>query len=277
MKLTNKNVLVTGAGSGIGYATCIAFAEAGAHIIATDVADASLQKLRAELRSAGYSCDTHLLDVGSFDAFEQLAAELGRQSRTPHIVVNNAGIGYFGSFEEHDDATWNRVLSVNLMGVVNGCRAFLPLLRAAADDRYLVNVASLASIAPVPNMSAYAASKYAVHGLNEVLAMELAESRVRVLSVHPGIINTAIVRTDGTTAPSITPAQLSRLQQYYVESGCEPKQVAMDIVAAVQKNASQIYTGPLARPTAWLKRILSTGNFRKLLIRNARKVGYLSS
>lgn len=272
---SGKTVFITGAASGIGYETCIAFAKAGADIVATDIDESALLELCHVIRTLGRDCVHFVLDVSDAVAFEAVASELKRIERVPHIVVNNAGIGYLGSFMEHDANTWRRIFDINLMGVVNGCRAFLPVLKASSDVRYLINIASLASLAPVPNMCAYAASKYAVHGLNEVLAMELADTNIKVLSVHPGIVSTAIVRSPNSIAASISESQLQKLQRYYREQGCHPSVVAEDIVAAVKAEKTQLFTGALARSTAWLKRFFSAARFRQLLLKNARNVGYL--
>ena len=114
-----------------------------------------------------------------------------------------------GCFEETPVAWWRRTFDVNVLGIVHCIQAFLPAMRAAGGERKIVNVASLAGVAPAPNMSAYAASKHAVIGLSEVLALELHDSPVSVLVVCPGIINTNIVKHAGMTAPGISAAQMA--------------------------------------------------------------------
>lgn len=271
----DKIVLVTGAASGIGYETCLAFAREGAQIIATDISLEALKGLVAKLETIQSKHHVFTLDVSDASQFSNLAEQLIAQGLLPDVLVNNAGIAFLGSFMEQTADIWTRIFNVNLMGVVNGCHAFIPALKAVGDERLIINIASLASIAPAPNMSAYAASKSAVHGLSDVLAMELADSRVSVLCVHPGIINTNIVRTPNTTGVSISDAQLDTLQRYYTDSGCTPDVVAADIVIAAKEGKARLFTGPLAKPTSLVKRVLSTERFRKLLLSSARKVGYL--
>jgi short-subunit dehydrogenase len=137
----------------------------------------------------------------------------------------------------------------------------------------LVNIASAASIAPLPNMSAYAASKYAVEGLSDVLAMELADSPVDVMCVHPGIINTAIV--NHPELARVPAEQLARMQAYYQEHGAPPAAVAQDLIAGIRKGSSTVFAGASVGTTSLLKRLLSRRRFRNLLIKNARKIGYL--
>ncbi len=164
---------------------------------------------------------------------------------------------------------------MNVQGVANGCRAFLPMMLGASGERELVNVASLASVAPVPAMSAYACSKYAVEGLSEVLAMELDDSNVHVTCVHPGFIHTPIVYNEKATAESMTAEQLGQLQDYYAKNGCEPEVVADAIVKAVRKrNRRHLFVGPEAKSTPVVKRISPALVFR-MSIKMARKVGFI--
>jgi short-subunit dehydrogenase len=189
------------------------------------------------------------------------------------VLVNNAGVAYLGGFQETPIAQWRRILDINVMGIVHCVRAFLPAMRAAGGARKIVNIASLAGFAPAPNMSAYAASKHAVVGLSEVLALELHDTDISVLIVCPGIINTAIVHVSPTST-SISEAQKAKLQRYYETDGCHPSVVAEDIVRAVERDAIVLPTGPMAGVGYRLMR-LSRRLARKLTISGATKSGYL--
>ncbi len=271
--LSGKRVFVTGAASGIGYEMALAFAREGADVVAADIQEQGLTERVAELSALGRNCRPVALDVTDEDAFDALFAGLAADGALPDIVINNAGIGFMGGFCDTDAATWRRVLDINVSGVANGCRAYLKARGDRGDAAVLVNVASAASISPMPNMSAYAASKYAVEGLCEVLAMELADSPVEVICVHPGVINTAIVQhPELTTVPE---EQVQRLQAYYQEKGAAPSTVAADVVAAVRAGTTNVYTGEGVSLTALLKRLLSRRRFRSLLLDKAKEIGYL--
>jgi short-subunit dehydrogenase len=190
------------------------------------------------------------------------------------VLVNNAGIGYLGPMLESPLDSWRRTFDINVMGVVHGCCFFAPKMKAAGGSRRIVNVASLAGVAPAPNMSAYAATKHAVMGLSDVLAMELDGSAVGVTSVCPGIINTAITSHRGNVSAAITDQQLMRLQAYYKANGTSPDVVAEAIVDGVVRGRSIVLVGPYAKPMYHLKRI-SRALVRKLTIADARKNGYL--
>jgi short-subunit dehydrogenase len=138
----------------------------------------------------------------------------------------------------------------------------------------LINLSSAISAGPVPNMSAYAATKYAVEGLTDVLAMELSKTAVHVMSVHPGIINTPIVHDRNGVAPLIKEAQLSGLQAYYAAKGCHPRVVADAIVAGIRKGQDKVFTGPEAKLTAWGRRLAPVRMRRSITQSKAARIGF---
>jgi NAD(P)-dependent dehydrogenase (short-subunit alcohol dehydrogenase family) len=273
--LNGRHVLVTGAASGIGRECARAFARQGASLVLADRNAAALEQAAREIADTGASCFAQACDVADADSVAALAAATHARVGPLDVLVNNAGIGYLGSFEETPAAWWRHTLDVNVIGPVHCIQAFLPAMRTAGGGRKIVNVASLAGVAPAPNMSAYAASKHAVIGLSEVLALELHDSSVSVLVVCPGIIDTDIVRGAGRTAPGITDTQIERLRRYYVEQGCHPSVVADGIVQSVLKGDAYLFVGPMARPASMLARV-SRRLTRRVTLRGARESGYLA-
>ena len=271
--IKGRTVFITGAGSGIGFEVALAFAREGAAIVATDVAQAGLDRLRPEVEKLGVAFRDALLDVSDEGAFEALAAQLAEEGQLPDIVVNNAGIGYMNPFLDTTPEQWRRTLDINVLGVAWGSRVFVRLWQERGIAGHLVNIASGASVTPMPNMAAYAASKYAVEGLCEVLQMELAETPIRVSCVHPGVINTAIVAHDERS--DLPREQVERLQRHYREKGAHPSVVANDIVNGVKHRKPNIFTGPGTGLPPILKRLLPRRAFRRVLIKAARDTGYL--
>lgn len=274
-KLDGKWVLVTGAASGIGHATALAFAEAGAHLVLSDLQTERLAALRASLVKRGTTCIAETVDVSQDAAMQAFAERVHSEVPALDVLVNNAGIGYLGPFLDTPLDAWRRVLDINVMGVVHGCRHFLPRMQQAGGARRIVNIASLAGIAPAPNITAYAASKHAVVGLTEGLALELrlTGSSVGVTTVCPGIINTDITKAANATAPGIDAAQQHKLQSYYEAQGVGPEVVAAAIVDAVRRGRSLVLVGPFAKPMYHLRR-LSRGLAQRLMLNDARKAGY---
>lgn len=268
-----KVALITGAASGIGFATAKAFAQQGAHVILSDYAEGPLNEACAKLASEGLSVEAAQLDVTDADAAKALATAINAKHGAIHILVNNAGIGFTGTFEEHDPAIWRRIFEVNLFGVMNCLHAFLPAMRAAGDKRHIVNIASGAAVSPVPNMTAYASSKAAVRNLSEVYAMELQGSNVQVHIVYPGIINTPIANPH-MFGPSASEAQKARLVNFYRTKGVLPETVAAAIVKGVDRGTQHIFTGPLALSGAIMGRI-SPRLGRFFSIKSAREIGFI--
>jgi NAD(P)-dependent dehydrogenase (short-subunit alcohol dehydrogenase family) len=273
MHFKGKLVLVTGAASGIGHAVAVAFARAGARLVVADVDRERLAKLVQALASQAPKPIAQVVSVADPEAMDRLAEAVHREAGPLDVLVNNAGIGYLGSFVDTPIEAWRRVLDINVLGVVNGCRAFLPRMIAAGGSRRVVNVASAAAFAPALNMSAYAASKYAVMGLSDVLGMELAGTSVGVTSVCPGIINTAIVGSRANIAQSISDEQVDRLQRYYQAKGVTAEVVAQAVVRGVREGRSLVLVGPKARSSYYAKRI-SRGLTGRLSIADSKSIGF---
>lgn len=273
--LAGKRVLVTGASSGIGLETTLAFARRGASLLLVDVNAAGLDTAAQAVRALGAECRTWVVDVADEAAMTALADEVHALGGPLDVLVNNAGIGYIGPFVATPSEAWHRVFGVNVMGVVHGCAAFLPRMLQAGGPRHVVNVASAAGLAPVCNMSVYAASKHAVVGLSDSLAMELATSQVSVSVVCPGIINTPITHVSERSVSKVVSAeQIARLQKFYRENGAPPRLVGEAIVDAVRSGRGIVLVGPIARLIYNLRR-LSRGLLLKVLIADSKKTGWI--
>ena len=273
-ELKGRIVLVTGAASGIGRSTALAFARQGARLVVSDINAAALDDVRQEVEALGAGCYARAVDVSSETAMREFAEAVHAAVGPLDVLVNNAGIGYLGGFVASPLDSWRRCLDVNVLGVVHGCYFFLPRMIAAGGSRRIVNVASLAGIAPAATMSAYAASKSAVIGLTDVLALELASTEVGVTVVCPGIIDTPITAAPAAISPSVPDEQLARLRAYYKANGASPEVVAAAIIDAVLNEKALVLVGPMARPAYHVKRI-SRALLRRLSLADSRKAGYL--
>ena len=151
----DKLVLVTGGGAGIGRSIALAFAKRGANVVITDLDVSHLANVCREVEALGVRCWMHVADVSDELAMKRLADDVAAGAGVPDVLVNDAGIGHLGPFLKSSLAHWQRILSVNVIGVVNGCYYFLPKMLAAGGVRRVVVIASGASHYPPPNAAAY--------------------------------------------------------------------------------------------------------------------------
>ncbi len=267
-------VFITGSATGIGYETALAFADEGANIIATDLDLPSLTLVKTNCEKRHVKVKVFELNVTNPIHFESIIDDLKGNGIEVDILVNNAGIGWFGSIEDHTMDKWRSTFEVNIMGVINGTCAFLSIFKQSSLDKHIVNISSLAAIAPAVNMSAYATSKYEVMGFTDTLGVECTGTNVSVTCVHPGTINTDIVKSH-ETGESVSKEHLNNLQKFYHDKGSLPVVVAKDIVKAVQTKQVRLFTGASAKPTSILKRFLSSKQMWNISHFLSRKIGFI--
>jgi NAD(P)-dependent dehydrogenase (short-subunit alcohol dehydrogenase family)/pimeloyl-ACP methyl ester carboxylesterase len=233
-------VSVTGAGSGIGRETALAFAAEGAELIVSDIDEAAASDTAARIAARGGEAHAYRLDVSDAEAVEAFAARVCDEHGVPDVVVNNAGIGQAGAFLDTPADQWDRVLDVNLGGVVNGCRAFAGRLVERGTGGHVVNVSSMAAYAPLQSMNAYCTSKAAVYMFSDCLRAELSSAGIGLTTVCPGVIDTNIVHTTRFDPPPGKAGQVAgrrkQLEAMFAARRYGPDKVAKAIVSAVRKN-----------------------------------------
>jgi NADP-dependent 3-hydroxy acid dehydrogenase YdfG len=230
-RLDGKLAVVTGAGSGIGRATALAFAAGGARIAACDVDQPRLDALARDLGAqAAVIRRVDVSDRGQMSAF---AAEVHAITPAADYVVNNAGVAVGGTFLQTSLDDWDWLLGINLRGVVHGCHYFVPKMVSRGAGGHVVNISSILGIYAAPNVTAYVASKFAVLGLSQSLRAELEPHKIGVTAICPGLINTAIV-ADGRMAPGLD-GRRARMTETF-KKGLAPERVAEAIVEAVRTN-----------------------------------------
>ena len=256
--LMGKRVLVTGAASGIGRATALAFAGRGADLVLCDLDGAVLEPIRDAAAAMGVACTTHGVDVADEAAMQSFATAVHTQGGAIDILVNNTGIGYLGACSDTPIDEWHRSLGIEVMGVVHALRCFLPLMHDVGGIRRVVNVASPAGIAFAPDMSAYATSKSAVIGLSEAVSLELRllESGVGITVICPDV-----------PRPGAGP---QALHEY---NGVDAQVVAEIIVDAVMNGRDIVRVGPFAKPLYHLRRF-ARALLRQVLLVDTRNPGY---
>lgn len=248
-RFAGQLVLVTGAGSGIGRSTALAFAADGADVVAVDIDEATAKATADAAREHGVDAYHHQVDVTDADALAKLAAHL---DDVPDIVMANAGIGMAGGFLDTDEHDWRRVLDVNLLGVVHTLRAFAPLLVERGRGGHLVVTASAAAFTPWPALTAYATTKAAVLSLAQSLRTELAPHGIGVSAICPGLVATNIVNTTRFAGQDAITERDSRkrMDAAYRRRGYGPDRVASAVLRAVAENRAVVPVTPEAHVAA---------------------------
>lgn len=248
----DRTAVVTGAAGGIGRATSLALAREGCHLALVDVDPEGLEAVAKEVRESGRKASTHVADVSDAARMEALAREVAEAHGDIHVVVNNAGVTVGASFEDHsiDDLRW--IIGINLLGVVHGCKFFLPHLRRA-EEGHIVNVSSMAGFMGLPLQSSYCATKFAVRGLSEALYAELSGTQISVTSIHPGTIRTNFLGS-ARSGPH-NGRQVAQLAANMRRFGRSPDVVARKIVHAIRKRKLRVIVGAESHLTEWGTRL----------------------
>ncbi|WP_280405842.1 SDR family oxidoreductase [Nocardia brasiliensis] len=248
-RFEDQLVVITGGGSGIGRETALALARRGAEIVLSDlnlVAAKETAELIAAERGVAHA---YQLDVADQAAVQEHAAVVLETHGVPDILINNAGIGQAGGFFDTSAAEFDRVMRINLGGVVNGCRAFGSAMAERGLGGHIVNLSSMAAYSPQQNFSAYSTSKSAVFMFSDCLRAELAGRGISVHTICPGIVHTNIVAN--TTFSGVSAEEEKRKQQkydnLYRKRSYGPDKVAEQIVRAVEKDRSIVPVTPEAR------------------------------
>jgi len=256
MKLQNGQLaVVTGAASGIGFALAEALGARGLTVVLADVEAAALEAAKATLDARGFAVEAHVCDVADATAMDGLARAVLAHFDRVDLLVNNAGVGgRLGPLWDSQPGDWAWTFGVNVFGVANGVRSFLPsMLRQSAG--HVVNVSSLAGLAGAPFLGPYVASKHAVVGLSESLAAELAMagSAIRVSVVCPGHVRSRISESDrnrpaGFAAVSRTPPDvLARIRAGFDQAlgaPMAPDDLANRVLAGIENDEFLILTHP---------------------------------
>ncbi|HEY3609902.1 MAG TPA: SDR family oxidoreductase [Pseudonocardiaceae bacterium] len=250
-------VLVTGAGSGIGRSTALAFAAAGADVLAADIDETGAAATAHRAREHGVEAYPYRVDVADGTAMAKLADQVRAEHGVPDIVMANAGIGMAGGFLDTDEDDWRRVLDVNLWGVVHTLRAFAPMLVARGQGGHLVVTASAAAYCPWPDLSAYATTKAAVLSLAQSLRTELAPHGIGVSAICPGLIATNIANTTRFVGQDEETERRSRqaADVLYRRRHYGPDKVATAVLRAVAANRAIVPVTPEAYVTAAAARL----------------------
>ena len=255
LPLTGQLAVITGAGSGIGRATALKFAEEGADIVCVDINLIAAERTALLCQTLGSEAWSRRVDVGSADEMAGLAMWVGEELGGADLVVNNAGIGMAGGMLETSVPDWEKLLNVNLWGVIHGSRLFAQQMVKAGRPGHIINVASAAAFMPNRKMTAYSTSKAAVYMLTECLRAELRPELIGVTAICPGFVATGIA--NATVYTGMSESEQAKLRakadKMYKRRNFSPDDVANSIFKAVQHNNALSLVGA----EAWTTRLIS--------------------
>jgi NAD(P)-dependent dehydrogenase (short-subunit alcohol dehydrogenase family) len=256
MRYHARVAAITGAGSGIGRALTIALAHNGALVAASDIDESGLAATKAACDP--YHVATYRLDVSDREAVLAHADDVRRDLGPASMVFNNAGVDLFASAVDMtwDDLDW--LTAINIGGVVNGTKAFLPqLIEAGSPHRpaRLVNISSAFGLIAFAYQSAYSASKFAVRGFTEAIRQEMIIERhpMTVHCVHPGVVRSNFAANMRTAE---TEDRDKAVQQFQRAALTSPQKAAQLILRGTDRNRARIVIGPDGWAAAALPRVL---------------------
>jgi len=238
MDITGKVVIVTGGGGGIGAGIAEAFAEKGAKVAITDI---NLAYAQAEADRIGHGTIALHHDVTSLESWAAVKQAVEGQFGPVDVVCNNAGIALpFKPMEQVSADELDRVLAINVKGVFNGCVTFIPEMKARKSG-HIVNTSSVNGLLPHGTFAVYSASKFAVTGMSEALAQELAPFNVGVSILYPGFTRS---RMSEGQVPDLPPEVLEALKSRMME----PIWLGRGVTKAVEENLLHIVPHPAHKP-----------------------------
>jgi short-subunit dehydrogenase len=258
---TMKNILITGAASGLGRAIANLYANIDYHVLVVDIQDELGEKFVEELRAANKSAQYYHCDVGDKQNFEALFTQVSAQHDSLDVLINNAGVASAGTLESTTQAEWQRLISLDLMSVVYGTQVFLPLLKKS-KSAHIVSTASYAGIANMPGMMTYNVAKAGVIAFSETLHGEMSMYNIGVSVACPAFFQTNLTNSmQGASAKT-----KGFIDQQMKTSGVSATDVAQDIYEAVQSKKFMVISHKQSRRQTLIKRLFP-GFFMKQKIK----------
>jgi meso-butanediol dehydrogenase/(S,S)-butanediol dehydrogenase/diacetyl reductase len=235
-RFEGKTVVVTGAGSGIGAACVRRLHEEGAAVVAVDIKLADAEKTAASLGASAQAIAVEA-DVSDRAMVQAVMSAAVERLGNLYGLVNCAGVRGVGTVLDFEDEAWRRVMSVNLDGTFRTCQVFARELTKAGKPGAIVNLSSLAGIRGIPNRLAYSASKFAVAGITQSMAMELGPKQIRVNAIAPGMI-----RTPMTEVMFQDPENVKRIRaDMPIGREGKPEEIAAVVAFLLSEDASFVH------------------------------------
>lgn len=236
----NKVVLITGASSGIGRATALTLGRAGARLVIGARRTGHLQELAQEIRAEGGQVEVQPLDVTDRSSVEQFVSCALDAFGRVDVIVNNAGVMPLSLLASLKVEEWDRMIDVNIRGVLYGIAAVLPVMERQGSGQ-IINVSSVGGLSVVPTAAVYCATKYAVRAISDGLRQE--NDRLRVTCVYPGVVESEL-------ADTITEDYAAAMIDKFRETALDPEAIGDAIAHVIAQPDTVNTTDIVVRPTA---------------------------
>ncbi len=249
-ELRGKVAVVTGGGSGIGEGMARTFAAEGMDVVVSDIEIDAARRVSSSLLDQGIRSLALKTDVSDRDSVEELARRTYEEFGAAHLVCNNAGVCIGGSPHEASDADWKWVFGVNVEGVIHGCQAFIPRLIEQGGESHIVNTASIAGFLPGgPVLGVYTASKAAVVGISESLAISIEPHGIGLSILCPAFVSTNLIDAERNRPAQYgpRPGDMENILGPGFETGMHPLTLGKWVVHAIQQNQRYIFAHPEMR------------------------------
>jgi NAD(P)-dependent dehydrogenase (short-subunit alcohol dehydrogenase family) len=251
--LNGKKCLITGAASGIGRATSVQAARAGAELFLTDI---DADRLEAAVSEIGIAVRYHrATDVSDHEAVAAMAEEIHSAHGSLDVAMNIAGISTWGAIEKLEHEHWQRQVDVNLMGPINVMSCFVPPMIEAGRGGQVVNVSSAAGLFGLPWHAAYSAAKFGLRGVSEVLRFDLRRHDIGVTLVCPGGVDTGLVNTLQIVGVDRSAPPIEKLTRRFQAHAVTPDEAAMAILDGLRKGRYLVFTSSDIRALYWTQRL----------------------
>jgi NAD(P)-dependent dehydrogenase (short-subunit alcohol dehydrogenase family) len=266
--LRERLVVVTGAASGIGFASAALFANKGARVILADINQEGVHRAADEIHRNGGTAHAYHLDVANEADVNAFARDVTGAHGRVAVLFNNAGVGVSASIADTPLDDWKWLVGINYWGVVYGIKAFLPHM-GGKEAGHILNTASMAGLVAAPTLGAYCSTKHALVGLGQTLRIELRARNIGVTTICPGVINTNIPHASRYVMADEDRAQVIRL---FETRAWPPERVAKAVLKAMRWNRAIVPVGPEAW-FAWYLNRLSPRLMEALAVMIDRRLG----
>lgn len=256
-QFAGKTAIISGGAEGIGFSIAQAVGKQGMNVVIGDIDTDQLKQAKAKLEAQGIVVLAVQMDVSKQDQWQSVAEQAKKRFGKIHMLVNNAGVtGTPGAIEDTDDKDWRWVLDVNLMGVIYGTAAIVPLMKEHGEGGWVINVASMAGMMGVAYGGSYTATKVAVVGMSESWHAEFKPDNIQVSVLCPGFVKTRINQSHRNKHTEYKKEEQAEMEssenmsvladhlQAVIDAGLAPEIVGERVVEAISAGELYIFTHP---------------------------------